>query len=147
MSSARIGSERAEGAAYVDTSAFVKLVLDEPESLAMEEVFNRTPLISSALLVTELLRTVRRACPERTDHAIALLDHIATMPVSADVLMAAGFLDTPRLRSLDAIHLAAALSIGPDLAGVVTYDGRLAEAAGLLGLRVEAPGRAELGAR
>jgi predicted nucleic acid-binding protein len=139
MSSARIGSERAEGAAYVDTSAFVKLVLDEPESLAMAEVFNRMPLISSALLVTELLRTVRRDCPERTDHAIALLDHIATMPVSADVLMAAGFLDAPRMRSLDAIHLVSALAVQPEVGPFITYDRRLAAAAEAVGLQVASP--------
>jgi uncharacterized protein len=46
------------------------------------------------------------------------------------------------MRSLDAIHLAAALSLGRDLAGIVTYDRWMAEAAQTLGLRVAAPGGA-----
>jgi len=54
---------------------------------------------------------------------------------------AAADLDPPFLRSLDAIHLAAAVSIGQDLAGVVTYDTRMADGARALGLQVEAPGQ------
>lgn len=52
-------------------------------------------------------------------------------------------LEPASLRSLDAVHPAAALSVGDDLAGVVTYDTRMAEAAGALHLHVEAPGRSE----
>jgi uncharacterized protein len=139
MSSARIDSELGEGGAYVDTSAFVKLVLDEPESLAMQEVFERTPLTSSALLVAELLRTVRRDSPERSDHAIALLDHIDTMPIDPDVLMLAGFVGGPGLRSLDAIHLVTAATLYPEVSPLITYDRRLAAAAEALGLQVASP--------
>jgi predicted nucleic acid-binding protein len=139
MSSARIGSDRGEGGAYVDSSAFVKLVLDEPESLAMEEVFKGAPLTSSALLVTELLRTVRRDFPERSDHAIALLDHIDTMPIEPDVLMLAGFVGAPGLRSLDAIHLVTAAMLHPEVSPLITYDRRLAAAAQALGLQVASP--------
>jgi uncharacterized protein len=53
---------------------------------------------------------------------------------------AAADLEPPGLRSLDAIHLSAAMSLGPDLAGVVTYDERMSEGAQALGLAVEAPG-------
>lgn len=52
-------------------------------------------------------------------------------------------LEPASLRSLDAVHLAVALSVGNDLAGIVTYDTRVAEAADLLHLHVEAPGRSE----
>jgi predicted nucleic acid-binding protein len=139
MSSARIESELGTGGAYVDTSAFVKLVLDEPESAAMEEFFRRTPLTSSAVLVTELVRAVRRDFPERADHAIALLDHIDTMPVNPDVLMAAGFIGAPALRSLDAIHLVTALMVHPYVSPLITYDRRLAAAAKAVGLEVASP--------
>jgi predicted nucleic acid-binding protein len=54
-------------------------------------------------------------------------------------LDAAGFLDWPRLRSLDAIHLATALALGDDLDAIMTYDQRMADAARGFGLRVEAP--------
>ena len=54
---------------------------------------------------------------------------------------AAGRLSLASLRSLDAIHLAAALTLGPDLAGIVAYDDRLAGHAEALGITVKAPGR------
>ena len=43
------------------------------------------------------------------------------------------------LRSLDAIHLAAALELGDELDGIVSYDDRLSDAAELLGVAVIAP--------
>lgn len=52
----------------------------------------------------------------------------------------AGNLDPRELRTLDAIHLAAALVIASDLGVLITYDQRLTAAAAALGLRVEAPG-------
>lgn len=51
----------------------------------------------------------------------------------------AGDLEPDALRSLDAIHLAAALSIGPDLAVLITYDERLRDAALAQGMLVESP--------
>jgi predicted nucleic acid-binding protein len=104
-----------------------------------KEVFKRTPLTSSALLVTELLRTVRRDFPERGDHAIALLDHIDTMPIDPDVLLLARFVGAPGLRSLDAIHLVTAAMLYPEVSPLITYDRRLAAAAQSLGLRVASP--------
>jgi predicted nucleic acid-binding protein len=44
-----------------------------------------------------------------------------------------------QLRSLDAIHLAAAQTVGDDLRAIVTYDRRMADAAGALGLVVQTP--------
>jgi uncharacterized protein len=61
--------------------------------------------------------------------------------VDEAVYDAAADLEPPTLRSLDAIHLSAAMSLGPDLAGVVTYDERMSEGARELGLTVKAPGR------
>jgi predicted nucleic acid-binding protein len=57
-----------------------------------------------------------------------------------DLLDTAAHLDTPALRSLDAIHLASALALGKGLAAVVSYDRRMAAAAERLGLTVVAPG-------
>ena len=50
------------------------------------------------------------------------------------------FVDPPALRALDAIHLVAALSLVPDLLGIVTYDRRLADAAARHGIDVVSPG-------
>jgi predicted nucleic acid-binding protein len=51
----------------------------------------------------------------------------------------AGVLTPPETRSLDALHLATALALGPDLGVVVTYDQRMADAAVAQGLDVAAP--------
>lgn len=55
------------------------------------------------------------------------------------LLERAGTLGPPRMRSLDAIHVAAALSLGSDLRELITYDSRMAEAASAQGLSVSAP--------
>ena len=44
------------------------------------------------------------------------------------------------LRSLDAIHLASAMSIEAELTGFVVYDRRLADAVSTAGLEPVAPG-------
>jgi uncharacterized protein len=54
--------------------------------------------------------------------------------------VAAAELPGPRLRSLDALHLASALSLDPDLETFVSYDARLVTAAGAAGLAVAQPG-------
>lgn len=55
------------------------------------------------------------------------------------IFEAAGRLDPTILRTLDAVHLAAALDIGDELEGIVTYDDRLAEAALANGVAVVSP--------
>jgi uncharacterized protein len=116
---------------YVDTSALVKLVVAEPESDALlawlgDEV---REAVSSDLARAELLRAVRRAAPDRTVRARAVLDSITILGVTTDIFEQAGRLEPTSLRTLDAIHLAAALVLGDELQGIVTYDERLAEAA------------------
>jgi hypothetical protein len=55
------------------------------------------------------------------------------------LLDAAATLDARVLRSLDAIHLAAAQRVAADLEILVTYDARMAEAAAALEFVVQAP--------
>jgi uncharacterized protein len=126
---------------YVGTSALVKLVVAEPETEALLrwlEREGREP-VSCDLTRTELLRVVRRAAPERTLRARAVLDSITILAVTADIFEQAGRFDPRTLRTLDAIHLAAALVLGDDLEGVVTYDDRLANAAEANGVQAIAP--------
>jgi hypothetical protein len=126
---------------YLDTSALVKLVVLEPETAALRTwlaAAEREP-VSCDLARTELLRAVRRAAPDRVVQARAVLDSIALITVTSATFEEAGRLDRTLLRSLDAVHLAAALSLGDDLDGVVTYDDRLAEAARGNGVAVVAP--------
>lgn len=63
--------------------------------------------------------------------------------IDEGILRAAASLAPHDLRTLDAIHVASALSFGRDLAGLVTYDRRLAKVAAGAGIDVRAPGRAD----
>lgn len=71
--------------------------------------------------------------------ARAVLGSITLIRVSTATFDEAGRLDPTILRTLDAVHLAAALALGDDLDSVVTYDDRLAEAARLNGVQVTSP--------
>jgi hypothetical protein len=127
---------------YLDTSALVKLVVAEPETTALRSwlrAADRQP-VASDLARTELLRAVRRIAPKRVLRARAVLDSITLTEITASLFEEAGRLEPPSLHSLDALHLAAALDLGDDLEGLVTYDERLAEAAALNGIPVTAPG-------
>jgi hypothetical protein len=126
---------------YLDTSALVKLVVAEAETVALRgwlESADRTP-VSSDLARTELMRAVRRAAPDRVVQARAVLDAITLVQLATSTYEEAGRLDPPTLRTLDAVHLAAALELGDDLHTIVTYDDRLAEAAESNGIPVTAP--------
>jgi predicted nucleic acid-binding protein len=59
--------------------------------------------------------------------------------LSAGIADAAAKLEPPSLRTLDAIQLASALSLGDDLGAFVAYDRRLAQAAEVAGIGVLAP--------
>ena len=126
---------------YLDTSAFLKLVVEEAES-AVLRAWSTKPVrhfVSSDLLRTEALRTARRHSPEALLQARTLLDGVALMAVTADVCERAAELDPAILRSLDALHLASALMLGDSLEGVVTYDARFASACAAIGIPVVAP--------
>jgi uncharacterized protein len=71
--------------------------------------------------------------------ARAVLDAVTLIEVTTTIFEEAGRLDPTLLRSLDAVHLAAALALGDDLEGLVTYDERLADAARRNGVAVVAP--------
>lgn len=126
---------------YIDTSALVKLVVSEAETDALRSwIDTGSPtLVSCDLARAELLRAVRRAAPDRVVQARVLLDSITLVALATATFEAAGRLDPAVLRTLDAIHVAAALELGDDLTGMVTYDDRLAGAAQANGITVVAP--------
>jgi uncharacterized protein len=125
---------------YLDTSALVKLVVAEAETPALQMWLKAAGVpVSCDLARTELIRSVRRAAPDRVIQARKVLDAVTLLEVTTAIFEEAGRLDPTLLRSLDAIHLAAALALGDDLDGVVTYDERLAAAAELNGLAVVVP--------
>jgi len=126
---------------YLDTSALAKLVVAEAETEALLAWVEQTggDWVSSDLARTELLRATRRAAPDRLVRAREVLESVTLVDVTTAVFEAAARIDPPTLRTLDAIHLAAALDLGDDLEAIVTYDERLAGAAATNGIRVAAP--------
>lgn len=126
--------------AYLDTSALVKLVVIEKESRALRTYLRheREPF-SCAIARTELLRAVHRGGSAAIEDARRVLRSIHLVRLDDALLDAAGMLDPAKMRSLDAIHLAAASLIAPELTALVTYDKRMAEGAALLGFPVVSP--------
>lgn len=130
----------ADRALYLDSSALVKLVVAEAESDALRSFLQAWPIrVSCALARTEVQRALRGQGPQVLLRARALLARTHLLRLDDRLLDVATALDPQVLRSLDAIHLAAAQSLGTALGAIVTYDQRMAEAAKALGLAVEAP--------
>jgi len=133
---------------YLDASALVKLVREEPESTGLRAYLDEADLVSSELVLTEVPRAVRRAMahdPELPAELLIerigeLLEAVALLPLDRPLLAAAGALAEPALRALDAIHVAAAIDLMP-IDAFVSYDERQSAAARLAGLRTTAPGR------
>lgn len=126
---------------YIDASAVVKLVVEEDETAALRSWILEIDgdLVTSDLTRTELYRAARRVTPDRMDRVRTIIESLDVSGLPARVFDAAGRIDPPTLRSLDALHLAAALGLGDELDGIVTYDDRLADAAVKLGIPVVAP--------
>jgi predicted nucleic acid-binding protein len=131
---------RASGVVYLDSSALVKVVVAEPESAALRRFLRRHPRrVSCGLARTEVVRAVRHLGAEATARARQVVQRIDLVRLDDALLDAAGALEARVLRSLDAIHLAAAMTVATRLEAVVTYDTRMAEGARLLGLPLAAP--------
>ncbi len=119
---------------YLDSSALVKLVVEEPESRALRRYRRAEPRrVSCGRARTEVLRALRPLGPVATAAARRLLQHVDLIRLDDALLDAAGMLEPNGLRSLDTIHLAAAQLVAPGLHAVVTYDRRMADSAALLG--------------
>jgi uncharacterized protein len=132
---------------YADPSALVKLLREESASAPLRAYLHGADLLCSELALAEVPRAVRRAVasdprlPLETllSRAGELLDALALLPLDRELLSAAGAISEPALRSLDAIHVIAAVELSP-LDAFVTYDERQAAAARLAGLRTLSPG-------
>ncbi len=126
-------------ALYMDSSALVKLLVDEPESDALEAYARGTALITCVITLIEVERSVRRNNPDGEIFIGDLFDGVEIRGIDDTVVARAGSLEPSGLRTLDAIHLASALDLRAELDGFVTYDNRLADAARALRLPVVAP--------
>jgi uncharacterized protein len=128
-------------AVYLDSSALVKLAVEEPESRALRRhLRRRRPVVSSALARTEVLRALLAEGVDGIERGRAVLSRVDLVRVNDRVLNAAGALLPAQVRSLDAIHLATAQLLGSDLSHVISYDERMLEAAEQLRLRILTPG-------
>jgi len=125
---------------YLDTSAALKLIVEETESESLARTITRQQpgLVACCLLETELRRAAARHPELSQSMVLTLLDSVTLYDVPSSLFREAGLLPGTSLRSLDAIHLAAALRLGAD--ALVTYDVRMLEAAHELGLHTLAPG-------
>jgi len=127
---------------YLDSSALVKLVVHESGTDELRAwLSSHSAVVSSALAVTEVRRAIGRLSTRRSlsDRARLVLDGVALLAVDSAVLEVAAGLKPPELRTLDAIHVASALSLGAELLAFVTYDARQADAASKAGLPVMRP--------
>lgn len=129
---------------YADTSALGALLVLQPETRALLDWLDQTRarLVSSDLLETELRRMAVR---EGRDQAkvSAILDGVSLAALDRATYRSAGFLPMPYLRTLDALHLEAAIRL--DVDAILTYDKRLGDSAGEVGLDVIAPGALDTG--
>lgn len=128
---------------YCDSSALVKLVVDEPGSAELEVWLGSQPepvLISSVLARTEVVRAVARTDPDAVNLAVDLLAAVSVVELDVTLADEAARLDPAELRSLDALHMAAALRLGPALGFVISYDERMLDAARRHGVGVAHPG-------
>lgn len=127
---------------YLDTSALVKLIVAEAESTPLRRYlgdFTEDTRITSALARAELIRAVaRQGSMEIIQHARRVVGALDLIALTTAALDRAGEIPPPEMRTLDAIHLSAALA-APDLRALVTYDARLSEAARNAGITVVDP--------
>jgi len=126
---------------YVDTSAALKLVVEEPESGPTAEFLSTAAqrgdgLVASMLLHTELhCAANRRGLPPELVNAVLTGINLVDLTRS-DLLYAAAL--PGKLRSADAIHLAAAIRLEADR--LIAVDKELLGAATRAGLHTISPG-------
>lgn len=127
---------------YLDSSAMLKLLFEESESVALASwIAERaaTPMVSSELAKVEVVRATRRLDAAVVPAARALVSQLDLIPLSSGMIEEATDVGEPLLRTLDAIHLASALSIRDELTAFVAYDHRLFTAAQDAGIEPISP--------
>jgi uncharacterized protein len=127
---------------YADTSAVIKLLVEESDSKAFAAFYDAhadAEWVSSALLRIEVTRAVARAVPALLPDARDLLLAFSCIAIDDDIVEGAMNEPDRSLRSLDAIHLATARVLAPELDAVIGYGDRLLRAAGDAGLVTLSP--------
>ncbi len=130
------------GILYLDSSAIVKLVLPEPETEALVRLLKNGPECATAsIAAVEVVRAARRVSddPAVEKRARQVLAGVHLLMIDEETIDEAAMVDPRKLRSLDALHVAAAKRLGADLDAMVVYDTALAAAAHESGIAVLAP--------
>jgi uncharacterized protein len=133
-------SKDVHSSVYVDTSAFGRVMLEEPDKKAIQrDLAKFDQSVASRLLRVELRRVGRRE--NALEEADRLLDSVLLIPLDEDVLAAAETISPTGVGTLDAIHLATAVRLvdAGELDALMTYDKRLAEGAREHGIAVLSP--------
>lgn len=126
--------------AYLDSSAIVKIFVEEAESAVLAQALRDWPdHVSSRVARVEVTRVARRLGGSAPDRAVETLAAFTLLPLDDETLEAAGRVAPAGLRALDSIHIASALSIEPELGTLISYDRRMLEASELAGLPAVAP--------
>jgi predicted nucleic acid-binding protein len=127
---------------YLDASALVKLIVQEPESDALRRYLADGPaLYSSRIAAIEVRRvTARQEEVDLGPQVEAVLAGVDYIELDDRMTEAAAAARPVTLRTLDAIHLASATIVADGIRSAVIYDVRLADAARRAGLTVVAPG-------
>jgi predicted nucleic acid-binding protein len=128
---------------YLDTSAIAKLVISEAESDALASWLDGRAddvLCTSVVGKVELLRAARRHGPAAVAATTTVIAEIALVPLDAPVLELAASIEPDGLRTLVALHVASAVSLGSGVAHVVTYDARMVQGVRAVGLSPASPG-------
>jgi uncharacterized protein len=131
---------------YLDSAAIVKLAHAEAESGALRDWLDqRAELgwVSSVLAEVESFRALARHAPVAGGRLDSVLDLIDLVDLDASIRLTAPAVVPASVRSLDAIHLATALHLGPRLTTFVTYDRRLADAVAAARLPIAMPAGAD----
>ena len=125
---------------YLDSSAILKYVFAEPERPAMIKALT-SQAISSELARLEVKRAVFRINPKDIDLTNEELSRINFVSISNQVLnVAESFTGSVTLATLDAIHVATAITLGHQIEGIITYDRQMISNAAVMGIKVLSPG-------
>jgi predicted nucleic acid-binding protein len=125
---------------YLDSSAVLKLLINEKESVALTG-FIDFKVTSSALTRVEVIRTLHKIAPEKVEEAKVILKGFDVIPINTAVLnIAESFDSSITLRSLDALHVATVLFLEKTVNGLISYDKAMIVNAKQLGIATISPG-------
>jgi predicted nucleic acid-binding protein len=114
--------------------------VQEAETDALSSYLREWPLrLSSVLAAVEVPRAATRALGDVSTAVTAVLELVNLVELDRRVLESAAALEPVELRTLDAVHLATALSLGDIVGTFLTYDERLRSAAETAGLATLGP--------